>query len=114
MTECTPIPKAGPKRKRRRSIRARAPKVVAAVERRSGGRCEVWGLGDTPGRCWLRAEHFHHRLRQSQGGPDTADNLLHVCGYCHHDAHHLGQRSYDLGLLIRSGQPITPYVPEVA
>lgn len=106
MTECTPIPKGSTDRPRpAKSIPA---KVKAEVRRRSGGRCEAHSLR-RPGRCVNRAIQMHHRLRRGQGGPHTAENLLHLCGSCHRDVHADTGRAYDLGLLIHRGQPITPY-----
>jgi hypothetical protein len=53
-------------------------------------------------RCWGPVDP-HHVLRRSQGGPDTVDNLIAVCR-AHHDwIHQHPARSYDLGLLRRSG-----------
>jgi hypothetical protein len=53
-------------------------------------------------RCWGPIDP-HHVLRRSQGGPDTVENLISVCR-AHHDwIHQHPARSYDLGLLRRSG-----------
>ena len=64
-------------------------------------RCEV---------CGARSVHLHHRKRRSQGGPDTADNLLAVCLDCHERIHANPADSYASGLLIRGADPITPYL----
>lgn len=53
-------------------------------------------------RCWGPIDP-HHVLRRSQGGPDTSENLISVCR-AHHDwIHQHPARSYELGLLKRSG-----------
>ncbi len=59
------------------------PKVKKVVRRRSMGWCEMPG-------CTRAADHFHHRLLRSQGGPGIAENCLHLCGHCHHYVHHDG------------------------
>lgn len=51
------------------AVSARARKLL---HERAHGCCEVCG---EPG-----ATNAHHRINQSQGGPDTLDNLLLVCG----------------------------------
>jgi len=44
----------------------------------------------------------HHVLRRSQGGTDTADNLVTLCR-AHHDwVHQNPARSFEIGLLRRS------------
>lgn len=64
---------------------------------RSLGRCEARWDG-----CTQAAEHAHHRLRRSQGGKHTPDNLLAVCSHCHEQIHRNPERAYDLGHLLRS------------
>lgn len=48
---------------------------------RSDGRCEVVLVGL---RCIRRAQDPHHVQKRSQGGSDTADNLIAMCRD-HHD-----------------------------
>ncbi len=52
---------------------------------------------------------FHHRLRRSQGGPDTYVNLLHLCdiGGCHAYVHANPAESYLRGWLLRSTDDLT-------
>ena len=51
--------------------------VRRAVRARSGGVCErSWC--DTP------ARDFDHDIPQALGGPDTVENIVHLCGECHH------------------------------
>lgn len=76
------------------------PAAADAVKARSGGRCEAVGLR-SEGRCQNPGQHLHHRLMRSQGGANTAANLLDVCAWCHHDIHLNPARSYELGLLVR-------------
>jgi len=80
-----------------------------AVQRRSGGRCEVGLLGT----CTGQAANLHHRLPRRMGGTSnpaasTACNALHLCGSgttgCHgwieaHRAEALGR-----GWLLHAGQ----------
>src|SRR5690554_2719550 len=51
-------------------------KVKEAVWQRSEGCCEI--CGSTHG-----LQH-HHIVKKSQGGPDTADNLILLCWEHHH------------------------------
>lgn len=37
--------------------------------------------------CDRKAEHVHHVIPQSEGGSDSAENLIPVCFYHHHEAH---------------------------
>jgi len=46
--------------------------LVAFVERRSGGRCEVPG-------CRLAAKVVDHVVARRNGGPDHPSNLRHLC-----------------------------------
>jgi len=55
--------------------------VQSEVAWRSDGRCEVVLVGL---RCIRRAQDYHHVQKRSQGGPDTADNVLSICRD-HHD-----------------------------
>ena len=66
------------------------------VRERSGGNCEIRLVT-----CKGRAQHQHHRLRRSQGGPDTADNLLDCCWSCHDAIHAHPAESYEKGWLRR-------------
>lgn len=69
------------------------------VKERSFGLCEVCGKA--------RATEVHHILHRSHGGPDSPENLLHVCGWgntsgCHGKAHTDTHR-YGNGWALRSG-----------
>jgi HNH endonuclease len=96
--------------KRRRRLRPISEKRAASQEElaallpelneRSGGICEV--CLSAP------AEHPHHRLRRSQGGAHTLDNLLHVCAEDHRLIHSYPELSYDNGWLIRPTYEIRP------
>jgi 5-methylcytosine-specific restriction protein A len=66
---------------------------------RSQGRCEVQGWD----RCQRQATQVHHRKRRSQGGTHDLSNLLDCCFACHALIHMSGQRAYDNGWLVRSG-----------
>jgi hypothetical protein len=73
------------------------PKIREAVERRSGGKCEI---AATPN-CLTRGGHLHHRLPRSAGGPHLEDNLLDTCLQCHQWVHGHPTASYEAGWLIR-------------
>lgn len=64
---------------------------------RALGRCEARWDG-----CAGVAHHAHHRLRRSQGGKHTPENLLACCHHCHEAIHRNPERAYDLGHLLRS------------
>lgn len=96
----TPRPKAATKQRRKQ---AGGQVVRAEVARRSGGLCELGGPN-----CTRKAEQFHHRLMRSQGGPDSAENLLHVCGADHTYIHAYPERSYARGWLLRSTAGLSP------
>lgn len=106
--EVTPLPKEGPRprireRRRLRSRPHRVPAQVARVVRkRSGGRCEVRDLLVAV-ECAGRGEHLHHVRRRSQGGTDTAENLIYVCFGHHAWIHANPNKAAALGLLARTG-----------
>lgn len=70
-------------------------KVRRQVWERSGYKCEACGLD--------RAVHVHHRKLRSQGGENSADNLLHVSFRCHDRIHANPEESYVRGLLVKRG-----------
>lgn len=92
------------------SERRAADKIPAhvreEVHRRSRGRCEV----DTPA-CPDRphfAQHIHHVLRSSQGGPSTPENLLDVCLRGHDWIHAHPGEARSCGWLTRRGDRPSP------
>jgi hypothetical protein len=104
-----PIPKPEPRRKakaaRKRREHTGGQIVRAEVAARSGGLCELGLEG-----CRVKADCFHHRLRRSHGGPDTAVNLLHLCNDgCHAFVHANPRLSYERGWLLRSTDELIPY-----
>lgn len=91
----------------RETPKARKPGVSdaerAKVRRRSGGWCEArWpeGCGTS---AMHAAEHMHHVVLRGQGGPDTADNLLHLCHRVHQHAHDVDRAGAELRGIIRRG-----------
>lgn len=68
--------------------------VRRAVHHRSGGWCECG--------CGRPAQHIHHRRMRSQGGRHELVNLLDLSLHCHEQAHANPERSYALGLIVRS------------
>lgn len=97
-------PVEGPRVKPRPRRRGRSTAFLVARAASFGvsaGRCVV---------CGVEASHGHHRKRRSQGGPDTAENVLPVCGPCHwriHGPDAVLARS--AGWLLRSTDPIGPW-----
>jgi len=73
------------------------PSVRAAIERRSGGKCEVHS--DV---CTGHATLVHHKLRRSHGGQGVVDNALATCNSCHLLIHGNPAMSYEKGWMIRS------------
>jgi hypothetical protein len=67
----------------------RDPKVVAFVELRANGICELCGK-DAP---FIRANgdrflEVHHIRPLSENGPDTVENAAALCPNCHRECHH--------------------------
>lgn len=91
-------------RSKRRS-RARYNKARAEVIERSSGRCEA----AVEGVCKVRGTNAHHKHMSGQGGPDTPENLLWVCGSgttgCHGWIHANPEAATALGLLVSSFSP---------
>jgi hypothetical protein len=98
----TPLQRSGIKRHHpHRRVRFEANAVYEAVTRRSRGICEL--CRDVP------ATEMHHRRMRSAGGLDIYDNILHLCGFCHHEAIHANPDwAYRHGLLIRRSDPNHP------
>lgn len=75
---------------------------------RAGWRCQRCGIGEGEWRDGFPVPlEAHHRLMRSQGGPDTLENLVSLCGPnpagCHGWVHHAGQReARRVGLLLPS------------
>jgi len=71
----------------------------AAVDARSGGRCECHGLWRTG--CGQPATVHHHIA--GRGGPDPhhPDNLLHLADECHRLIHASPEASYAAGTMRR-------------
>jgi 5-methylcytosine-specific restriction endonuclease McrA len=86
--------------KRRRAPDSQIPQAVRdAVERRSGGKCEI----EHPG-CTVKATEMHHRLSRSAGGGHQAVNILNLCRVAHHDwVHGQPRLAYQHGWLVRRG-----------
>jgi len=86
--------------------------VRQALERRSGGVCEVAQDG-----CAGRATDAHHRVRKGAGGrrgaarqaSDGLSNLVHACRACHSLIHSWPAASRDAGWLL-GGRDVPPLV----
>jgi len=61
-------------------------RLTKRVLERDGWRCVRCGS--------LENLQIHHKIRRSQLGSDSLDNLVSLCAYCHMEEH--GQLSYDL------------------
>ena len=88
--------------RQKRSKRAKAVKYAQAraeVIERSQGRCEVV-LG--PITCTSQGTQAHHIRRRSQGGQDTAENLIWICAAHHSWVHANPATAEHYGLLRRS------------
>jgi hypothetical protein len=84
--------------KRQRKTTRRIPEQVkAAVRARAQDCCEAQPYRPTLA-CSGRFE-LHHRLRRSQGGQDTVDNLLLVCSTHHAHIHAWPEWARENGLL---------------
>jgi len=89
---------ANPKRRvRMRFEKRRVPTAVRRqVAARAHGLCEARVSED----CMNGGVHAHHRRRRSQGGLDTAENLLWVCTPCHLWVHEHVAEAVERGFLI--------------
>jgi len=77
-----PQPKHTPKR-----LKGKAYKDLQdTVWRRDYGHCAICGV-------WTLAPP-HHITPRSQGGEDTAENLITLCHVCHHEIHHGRVKKY--------------------
>jgi 5-methylcytosine-specific restriction endonuclease McrA len=74
------------------------PEVAAAVITRSEWACEA-----SAPPCVGRAEVMHHRRLRSQGGPDTVENLMHICNPCHLWLHAHPAKAAAWGMILRAG-----------
>ncbi len=76
-------------RSRQTTIYERDPSVVAFVERRAGGICELCSrpapFHRKDGTPFLEV---HHVVPLAEGGPDTAGNCAALCPNCHREIHH--------------------------
>lgn len=93
----TPLKRTGPIKARRKSEPELQKSRSVAFER-ADWICEARWEG-----CTGRAEHAHHRLRRSQGGKHTPNNLLAVCAWCHEQIHRNPAKAFDLGHLLKPG-----------
>lgn len=85
--------------KRRWKGRPGYRQTLAAVQTRSGGRCEF----DTPA-CpagWHHGEERHHVLPRSAGGGDEPGNVVWICSGAHRYVHAHPTESYERGWLRR-------------
>lgn len=94
----TPLKRTGPIKARGKS-RGIDKALYAEVVLRDRGCVGVWLLPHVT--CAGRIDP-HHILRRSQGGPDTADNLVALCRVHHSFVHDHPEIGYRTGLLRRS------------
>lgn len=87
-------------KKRAKKLRDRQP-LRDALQRRSGGRCEVrfspycTGVGQGP----------HHKKKESQGGSDTLENCLWSCNIRNSAIEDEPLRARAEGLVVLSWEP---------
>ena len=109
----TPIARTSTKRAARNATGAMSA-ARGEVMDRARGRCEYLIGPPAPDetltyRCASRATEVHHRLRRSQGGTDTPDNLVALCHDCHHvRVHGHPEAAFTAGWLVHA-----PPLPEV-
>lgn len=84
----TPLKRTG---KKQTADTSEMRKARASLQARSNGVCEQCDAA--------RATEAHHIKRKSQGGTNTLDNLVHLCGPCHWWVHANPAESANLGLL---------------
>jgi 5-methylcytosine-specific restriction endonuclease McrA len=53
---------------------------------------------------WRGRLEPHHKLRRSQGGQNTMENVIMVCRPCHQWIHAHPCQAYELGLLVMRGK----------
>lgn len=90
-------------------VYARDPSVVAFVEARADGHCELCGAAAPfkrpDGSPYLEV---HHITPLSEGGPDIVDNAAALCPNCHRACHHgdaAGRLRSSLELAIATSSP---------
>jgi 5-methylcytosine-specific restriction endonuclease McrA len=95
------------KRRAKPRVRSIPLDVRAEVYRRDQETCR-W--------CLRPGEQVHHVIYRSQGGPDTTDNLILLCGRCHERAHSSKEAFQPLLLeyLELAEQGIRTTIPEIA
>jgi hypothetical protein len=87
-----------PKKPARRTVNTtvfnRNPDVVAEVESRAAGKCEVCGKsapfvrGPNGLRAGVPYLEVHHKIRLTDDGEDTVANAIAVCPNCHRKSHY--------------------------
>lgn len=105
MNEVRTFFKTGAQKRSKRRDATRYAQARAEVFERSQGRCEA----QIEGVCAGRGTNAHHKHMSGQGGPDTPENLLWVCGSgttgCHGWIHANPREAVELGLLVSSFSP---------
>lgn len=108
MTDVQTFFKTGAQKRSKRRKQIAYALARSEVFERSGGRCEA----AVEHVCDGHGTQAHHVRRRSQGGTDTADNLLWVCGSgstgCHGWIHANPQTATALGLLEMSSYNPAP------
>lgn len=70
-------------------------RLIKKVLERDGWRCQKCGS--------LENLQIHHKVKRSQQGNDSLENLVTLCTYCHMGEH--GQLAYRAGDVIRPTKP---------
>jgi len=70
-------------------------RLMKRVLERDGWRCQKCGS--------LENLQVHHKIRRSQQGNDSLENLVTLCAHCHLKEH--GQLSYEVKALQAIGKP---------
>jgi 5-methylcytosine-specific restriction endonuclease McrA len=80
---------------KRKAYQDELDEITPALLARAHGICEICRS--------LPCEHRHHKLRRSQGGKNTLDNLLFLCHGCHFGVHEFPSFAYANDWLRRRG-----------
>ena len=96
MTDVTTYFKEARQKRSKRAKQVAYAQARAEVYERSGGLCEA----AVEGRCPHQGSEAHHKRRRSQGGADTADNLVWLCELHHRWVHANPTAAIDVGLLV--------------
>lgn len=100
----TPLRTKKTPRKRTTKVNDELLALREAVILRAGNRCERCEQL-CEGSYWGNAPHVHHVQLRSQGGSDTLDNLVLLCGRCHGFVHDNRKVAAEEGWIVQRSAP---------